>query len=192
MWFLKADNVENWCYANAFTKEECEKIIEYGNTLELKNGEISYNLSPDNSMTETVRKGKIAFIPVNEDTKWIFQRLTDFVVHINDKYFNYDLIAINEIQFTVYEPGDFYQKHVDTQYNVNPIRKLSANIQLSDQSSMYEGGDLLLHCSNTPAIAKKEQGIMTAFNSLALHELTPITKGTRYGLDLWVTGPKFK
>ena len=191
MWFLKADTLEKWCWQKVFTEQECEKIIAYGKTLKLKDGEISYNMSPDNTMTEIMRKNKIAFMPINDETRWIFQRFTDHLININDKYFNYDLMAISEIQFTVYEQGDFYQKHIDTQFGVNPIRKLSACVQLSGENT-YEGGDLLLHFKNTPTVSKKEQGTMTAFNSLALYEVTPVTKGTRYGLDLWVTGPKFR
>jgi PKHD-type hydroxylase len=33
---------------------------------------------------------------------------------------------------------------------------------------------------------------MTLFPSFVLHRVTPVTKGTRYSLVAWVSGPPFK
>ena len=112
---------------------------------------------------------------------------------MNKKYFEYDLDYISDLQFTVYngDTNDFYVKHIDTLYESTGIRKLSFSIQLSHPDN-YEGGELQLHYSNTPDIAKKEQGSMTIFTSHSLHEVTPITKGIRYALVGWVVGPKMK
>jgi PKHD-type hydroxylase len=65
------------------------------------------------------------------------------------------------------------------------------SVQLSDPSD-YEGGDLLLHISADPKKAPKNQGQVILFPSHTLHEVTPVTKGIRYSLVAWVTGPKFK
>lgn len=186
MWFLKSDKVENWCWNIVFSQEECDKIIEICDKLGTQKAVIDNNI-----LNDKIRKSNICFLPENENTKWIFERCCNIVNMINEKYFNYDLIAIKEIQYTIYEEGDFYEKHIDTVYESFGTRKLSFSIQLSDPAN-YEGGELLLYYNNTPVIAKKDRGMMTAFHSLSLHEVKPITKGRRIALVGWVIGPKFK
>lgn len=186
MWFLKSDTVESWCWNGAFSPEECKKIIEIGDKLGTEKAVIDKN-----TLNEKVRKSDVCFLPANDDTKWIFERCCYVVNLVNDKYFNYDLLAIKEIQYTVYEEGGFYGKHVDTMYESFGTRKLSFSIQLSDPAD-YEGGDLWLHYKEDPVVAKKDQGVMTAFHSQTLHEVRPVTKGRRVALVGWVIGPRFK
>ena len=71
------------------------------------------------------------------------------------------------------------------------IRKLSLSIQLSDPSS-YEGGELVLYVGEEGITVPKEQGKLIAFPSFTLHEVKPVTKGERYSLVAWITGPQFK
>ena len=72
-------------------------------------------------------------------------------------------------------------------------RKLSVTMQLSEPAD-YEGGDLLLYWQNlkTPAKAVRNKGTMTLFRSHIIHEVSPVTKGTRRSLVTWVHGPLFK
>ena len=39
---------------------------------------------------------------------------------------------------------------------------------------------------------RRDQGYVAVFPSYVLHEVTPVTKGTRYSLVSWVTGKSFK
>jgi PKHD-type hydroxylase len=74
---------------------------------------------------------------------------------------------------------------------MRPPRKLSVVLQLSDPSE-YEGGDLeIMNCSE-PTQVKKEKGLVTAFPSFMLHRVTPVTKGIRRTLVVWLTGPRFR
>ena len=111
---------------------------------------------------------------------------------MNSKFFNFDLYGFIEgFQFTHYkEPDGKYKKHVDRGLNIQ-IRKLSLSIQLSDPNS-YKGGDLILHYQDTPIILPKEQGKLLMFPSYTMHEVTPVTKGERYSLVAWITGPQFR
>lgn len=186
MWFLKSDKVEKWCWQLVFTKEECEKIINICDKLGTTDAQIDKGV-----VNESIRKSQIRFLPTNDDTRWIFEKICAYVNYVNEKYFNYDLTGIVELQYTKYGESGFYGKHIDTLYDSFGIRKLSLSIQLSDPSS-YEGGELLLYYADNPDIAKKDQGVMTAFNSLTLHEVKLVTKGERMALVAWVIGPKFK
>ena len=190
MWHLKKDTVERWCWAQPLTKEGCDKIIDLGNKLEPKDATIEKD---SGSIDNIVRKNKTCLLPINDDTRWIFETCSKIVIDMNKQFFEYDLEYISGLQFTVYDgdSNDFYVKHIDTLYDSVGIRKLSFTIQLSEPDS-YEGGELQLHYSNTPDVAKKDQGPMTLFPSYSLHEVTPVTKGTRYALVGWVVGPKLK
>jgi PKHD-type hydroxylase len=94
------------------------------------------------------------------------------------------------IQFTKYSaPAGRYGKHVDS-WVKGPVRKLSFTLQLSDPQE-YEGGELRLYFKDDPEVMPKPQGAITLFPSYVLHEVTPVTKGTRYSLVAWVTGKPF-
>ena len=43
-----------------------------------------------------------------------------------------------------------------------------------------------------PTKTFKNRGTAIFFPSYVLHEVKPVTKGLRYSLVIWVTGPKFK
>ena len=100
--------------------------------------------------------------------------------------------GINEgLQFTNYEaPSGKYGKHVDRGLNM-PVRKLSISIQLTDPEE-YEGGELYLYNDDKETLMDKTQGTLIIFPSYVLHEVMPVTKGTRNSLVTWVTGKQFK
>jgi len=39
---------------------------------------------------------------------------------------------------------------------------------------------------------QKKRGLITVFPAWTLHQVTPVTKGTRQTLVTWVCGPEFK
>jgi PKHD-type hydroxylase len=80
---------------------------------------------------------------------------------------------------------------VDVGYDRNMNRKLSFVLFLNDVSE-YEGGKLLLYNATEPLIPEALKGTIVFFPSYVLHEVTPVTKGTRNTLVGWVSGPRFK
>lgn len=189
MWFLeeRVDSQESWAYAHkVFTKEQCEQIIKLGESLLPNTAGTSEGICPD------VRDSKVSWILPSKESENIFRRMTDAVNELNTSFFKFDLIGFAEgLQFTKYEPpAGKYDVHIDKSYGKN-IRKLSVVVQLSDPAD-YEGGDLCIQTSYKPQIMLKEQGFLVAFPSYVLHGVTPVTKGTRYSLVAWVTGPAFK
>jgi len=186
VWPLKKNTLNSWAYWNsAFTSEECDKIIKIGNKNILTKASIFKGTD-----TKT-RDSSISWIYPNKDVNWIFERITDIIVNLNKDYFKFDLYGFIEgLQFTHYKsPGGKYTKHVDE--GAAFVRKLSLSIQLSDSDS-YKGGDLLLHLEETPVILPREKGKLIAFPSYSLHEVKSVTKGERYSLVAWITGPRFK
>jgi len=118
------------------------------------------------------------------------------IFELNKKFFNYDLNLIEPFQFASYDHGrnEFYGKHLDTTFgNLSQAasRKLSITLQLTDGDT-YDGGELRLYQGEEPTIAPKKKGMMVLFPSFIMHEVTPVTRGTRHSLVTWCHGPLFK
>ena len=194
-WYLDNQHVDElWCYHNnLFTPEECEKIITIGHTPELVDLDYaSVGGSDDGKVDFNIRKSTIGWVPIADQTVWIFQKLTDAINGINKGFFNYELSHIENLQFTMYkDDGEYYGKHIDMMYKSNATRKLSFSVQLTDPSD-YEGGEFHLIAGKDPNILPKDRGTCLFFPSWSLHEVTPVTQGTRYALVGWVCGPRFK
>lgn len=56
--------------------------------------------------------------------------------------------------------------------------------------TMYEGGELQINTGKV-LVAEKEKGTVIIFPSYLLHRVTPVTKGIRRSLVLWIEGPAF-
>lgn len=189
VWPFQTDTVENWAYwDNAFSKEECESIIAFGKQKSLKPALVAGNTQ----YTPATRDSSTSWILPDEEHRWIFERLTGVVMALNNEYFKFDLFGLFEaLQFTEYNaPSGFYTAHIDATRGSLP-RKLSVSIQLSAAED-YKGGELLLHYSSKPMVAPTAQGKAIVFPSYMLHEVRPVTEGTRYSLVCWVTGKPFR
>jgi len=185
-WIFQTDPVNYWAYWDkAFTPEECQKIIEIGEQRMLSKG-VAMN-SDDN-----YRECDIAWLYACDELEWVFRRITDITISLNERFFKFDLFGLIEgVQFTKYSAsGDKYGAHLDTVLN-GAVRKLSFSLQLSADTA-YKGGNLLLHTNKEPTIMSREQGYVSVFPSYILHEVTPVTEGTRYSLVTWVTGKPFR
>jgi PKHD-type hydroxylase len=190
-WAIKSDVMYDWCFLkDAFSKEECQKIIEIGKSKNILVGTIG---SKKGLKEESkVRKSEVAFLHPTNETAWIFKRLVDITDKLNSQFFEFDIFGFVEgLQFTQYQsPNGHYGFHTDRIPN-GLIRKLSITIQLSDPLD-YTGGDLELKTSEIEQFAPRDQGCLTMFPSYILHRVKPVTDGTRYSLVAWVTGKKFK
>ena len=184
-WMFRTDQTNQWAYWDkAFTAEECQRIIDIGNSRTLARGTAISK--------QEVRDSDIAWLYSCDDMDWAYRRITDIITSLNERFFQFDLFGLIEgMQFTRYvAPGGRYGSHIDRIMD-GPVRKLSFTLQLSDPAD-YEGGDLQLWNSDDPEVMSREQGYVAVFPSYSLHEVTPVTAGTRYSLVSWVTGPPFK
>ena len=92
---------------------------------------------------------------------------------------------------------------IPTQYSENPnfigkVRKLSITVNLNKPGE-YDGGNLKFdfgpHAGGKrfhEATEIRPQGSLIVFPSYVYHQVTPVTKGTRYSLVLWSIGEPFK
>lgn len=186
-WPLYNDHVENWAwFKDAFTPLELDAIINIGKSVEIERASTYGGSNPK------IRDSYVNFLFPNEITGWVFQRIAGVISEINQRFFGFDLYAMEQgLQFTRYQaPGEHYEWHIDRGMQTG-TRKLSLSLQLSDPDN-YEGGDLELWFGGEPMKASRERGMMTLFPSYVMHRVTPVTKGTRYSLVAWISGPPFK
>ena len=94
--------------------------------------------------------------------------------------------------------GRFPRGYTDNPNQINKIRKLSLTINLNIPGE-YEGGNLKFdYGPHAPGERYHEcteirpQGSIIVFPSYMYHQVTPVTKGTRYSLVLWTLGNPFK
>ena len=184
-WNFELDQVNLYAFwNNAFTKEEWQTIINIAKDKGLIKGTTKGE--------SDVRDSKISWLYSADKMDWVFRRVTDIVLNLNERFFKFDLFGMNEgFQFTNYEaPSGKYGKHVDRGMNM-VVRKLSISIQLTNPEE-YEGGELYLYDDDKGTLMDKAQGTLIIFPSYVLHEVMPVTKGERNSLVTWVTGKQFK
>lgn len=191
-WWLEVGHTESWAYQHElFTSDEVDQIHDIAAEYTLSNGEVGHG---DKMKTDTtIRNSNIAFFrSSDESNKWIYERLTGAIININKQFWNFDLTRIETLQYSEYGVGQFYKEHIDMMYQApnQGVRKLSFTVQLTDPKE-YDGGDVIIK-NGTNAPIHKNKGTISFFPSYVLHEVTPITKGTRHALVGWITGPAFK
>ena len=178
------DAIEPFACAEVFSPEECKEIIQIGQK-DLK--EALVLATNGESESHEIRECFTSFISPSGG-EWIYKRLSAAAQGLNDRFFGFDLFGFAEdLQFAQYEVGGRYDTHIDCIHH-GRIRKLSISVQLGED---YEGGNLVINYGQD-LVMPKTTGMAIAFPSTALHSVQPVTKGTRYSLVGWITGPRFK
>lgn len=175
------------------TKDVVDCIDSVVKELELEQARIGNFNSPFKN--SNIRSSKCSFIP---ESNWVAGICYHYVNIANKQHFNYDItgISFDNVQYTVYEEGDFYTWHTDEQdtgKELDKVRKLSFTLQLSDPSE-YTGGELQLLDPSTgnTMFGSKERGAIVIFESRMPHRVKKILSGTRKSIVGWIDGPKWK
>lgn len=182
-------------WENAFSEEELTKLVALLDELPTGKATIG-GYSPEEDYKET-RESKVAWLDFNDSSSWVYDRLAWVARQLNGQFYKFDLYGFSEhMQYTIYNGEDegHYTWHLDLGVSSNsgsPPRKLSMVLQLSDPED-YEGGSLEIYSSAQPTQVEKKRGLVAMFPSYMLHRVTPVTKGIRKTLVVWITGPAFK
>ena len=147
-------------------------------------------------INQEIRKSENAWLLPQPHIQHIWDKITLAIAEVNRTYFNYDLDGCYEAaQLTLYAANDtHYDWHIDAHpaHQAAVPRKLSMTLLLSDPSE-FEGGELQIKAvSDTPISLEQAKGRAWFFSSNTLHRVTPVTRGVRRSLVLWIGGPPFK
>jgi len=184
---------------NGFSEEELQKIEILEKNFSFENSKIfsDEGLQENNN----IRKSKTKFFSRDQETDWIFKRFNDIIKNINDDFYGFDLNGYENIQYTIYDSEDegTYDWHMDTFLGKNDgkteeTRKLTVILMLSESGRDFVGGDLQMNIGmeNNPMTIELYKGRIVAFPSFLIHKVTPVIRGIRKSLVIWVEGPKFK
>ena len=176
-------------WEGAFTEQELNWLQAKAKASE-KNAEVGGG--EGGVVDKKIRRSQVSWIDNNPNTKWVFERLAHVASQLNAENFKFDLIGFGEnLQLTNYDQSEngMYGWHQD--YGGGVSRKLSMAMQLTDPSE-YEGGNLQTMTTGEPANVRKQRGLIAVFPSYVLHQVTPVTQGSRQSLVAWVSGPAFK
>jgi len=183
----------------------CDKIIEegYSNNPDFAlTGRTGYTRSKKEiEKTKEIRNSNVSWI----NDWWVKKELEPYVKRANEMAgWNFNFTKSEASQFTIYEPGEYYDWHRDAQnypYTQGEqkglIRKLSVTVSLSNPED-YEGG--FLEFSRENDFNKKyfykvreilPRGSICVFPSYTWHRVSPVTKGKRLSLVQWNLGDSY-
>lgn len=179
----------------AFSDEEIDRILFFEKILPFKCGEVGHG---DTVREETaLRKSEVAHFHIDDNTRWLWEKLAHLTGTANYDLFLYDVEAIETIQFTRYngssdaEESGHYTWHTDALTNnyKKYDRKISGVMLLSDVTE-FTGGDfeIDIHGRLMPLKVNLEKGDLFFFDSHRSHRVTPVTSGIRKSLVFWILG----
>jgi PKHD-type hydroxylase len=180
------DQTMPYIFENVFSEEELEWINNLQELYPFHEATIIGN-------TNSIRKSKIKWLHNDERSFWVYEKICKLAMEANNKIWKFNLHSvIDSIQYTVYyEGGGHYDWHVDIGPGSISDRKISCSVQLSDPNK-YEGGDLEVWSGGEFKVIERRQGSAIFFPSFLMHRVTPITKGIRKSLVLWMGGGSYK
>lgn len=183
------DYIPFWQYEQKLAPDFCANLME---TYFKPDEKQQAPVMSDNPYDETVRKTHACWIPPLEQ---ISQIMLNHALIANYKAgWNADIEYIEPVQFGEYAEGGHYEWHADTPVlsgNMHArCRKLTVVVMLTPPEE-YEGGELLIGFPKHQT-APNSQGTIIVFPSPTLHKVTPVTKGKRYTLVGWCSGPTWK
>lgn len=188
------------CHRKAFTEAQCDAIIKRAMEYPAREGAIGYGGGKPAVVTPSIRNSTIRMLG-REDAalQWVYLRLERIMFESNESAFGLDIAGscggFSAVQFTEYdsETEQHYDWHEDNNWKgKTPFdRKLSLVVQLSKREE-YEGGRLELWNDPLPEGMFVDQGDVIVFPSFNRHRVTPVTKGRRYSLVTWFSGPRLR
>tara|TARA_R110000803_G_scaffold75287_1_gene139634 strand:+ start:22 stop:615 length:594 start_codon:yes stop_codon:yes gene_type:complete len=144
----------------------------------------------------SVRKASIKWILENSNSLWLYNLLISYAHSANNNYYKFNIdTTVDHLQYSEYygDQKGVFNWHFDLSPTY-PTRKLTLILQLSPPDE-YEGGELQLKKYNEEDgiySIEKKLGKIIVFPSYLYHRVTPVTKGTRKSLVLWVGGAPFR
>ena len=174
---------------NFLSESQCVKLMRYLESREASESELAGNYD-ENLLNKEVRDNKEVIIN-NENLN---NKLKMVVELANQSIYKYNIQELEKVKILKYENGGKYKWHTDCGSRETSLRKLTAIVQLSDETK-YEGGNLEFGITDKSGknnyAAPRTRGSITIFPAFLSHRVTPVTKGKRYSLITWMLGDCF-
>lgn len=165
---------------NFYSPEECQALIDHpDNTWETATSKSIEGKVQTNGWRNADLAKRLPIAP---------KRIAEAFTAFNEAHYNLQLSGRMETAINRYIEGQYFKLHYDMildddMYNQEECRKISGAIQLSDPKD-YDGGRLIIKGQAAPV----DRGTLVVFHALTSHEVTPITRGTRYSMNIFAYG----
>lgn len=182
----------SWWTESPFKYDDLLRIVTLGDALPQAPTQVGGHAGEAPSR---IRACEIRWVPMREDTYWIYDRVVEVVHGLNKTEYGFHLTGLQMLQYTTYRADPASAGHYDWHEDRmsrgdSPQRKLSIVIQLSEPDD-YDGGELMTWAGAKPEVARKGMGATLGFPSFVKHRVTPVTRGVRKSLVCWAVGPQF-
>ena len=192
------DPQQYYWFKNGLSEAEVNQVISLAS--ELPEAERATTIGSEDG--GSTRSSMVKWIPQTDEWDWLYKRMMNLSKEANNELWKFDLkIALESIQYTEYYASE--NGHYDWHQDIGPgdlpsKRKVSITIQLSE-SEEYEGGELMI-CTGSNGtgqldnnmICQRGKGVAVLFPSYMMHRVSPVTKGVRKSLVLWVGGSHYR
>ena len=175
----KAVDESFYIVKSVFTEDECFDIINFREYVEV---------SHISNLIQTYDEYSLL---LNGKTHWIYDRICNIIMNVNNDVFHYDLTGIDEqlLMKIFSDDNHFYKWHRDNIQYSNSMVKLTAMIQLSDPN-LYKNGNIEIW-NYSVNVFPKDIGSVILFPSYSLTRVQP-AYGMKAFLTLYAVGPKFR
>jgi PKHD-type hydroxylase len=181
---VNVDYSNYYYFSNAFTENELLLITNMGKKTAKETASVT-----DQGVVSETRISEVGWIPHDDESNWLYEKIADFVIEANDTLWNFDISGYHDqFQYTTYYGGG---GHYDWHTDVGPgmaNRKVSIVCQLTKPEE-YTGGDLNINGGRGILTAPRDYNTVIIFPSFVLHRVTPVLTGTRTSLVTWLAGP---
>lgn len=182
------DMLNYFYYKQAFNSDEIKDIILICEKLD---SEIIKH-DDSNIPSDEKRRNTISYLPLNDETSWIYDKIYKLSVDANqDMGWNFDIDSINEyMEYSTYTNNSgHYLWYSDIASSNN--NKLSVTLHLSLQEE-YSGGHTEFNSGYEISQPKFSVGDVVIFPSYLLQRVTPILSGVKRTINLSITGKSFR
>jgi|TARA_R110000822_G_scaffold297577_2_gene420190 PKHD-type hydroxylase len=192
---IKSDFNNFYYYSQVFSNDEIsylEQMVHENYTF--SKGKVG-TVELGNLDSSVYNNRDIAYLPPNNDTKWLYEKLEQLVVQANEALFNFSITNVTDlIHYVIYpENGGHLDWHMDIgKLGVNR-RKLALTVQLSDPSE-YDGGEFEVWFGGKDEFVEvpRQKGDVIIFPTFLMHRVKPIIRGQRKALVFWTGGEPFR
>ena len=192
---IKSDFNNFYYYSQVFSNDEIsylEQMVHENYTF--SKGKVG-TVELGNLDSSVYNNRDIAYLPPNNDTKWLYEKLEQLVVQANEALFNFSITNVTDlIHYVIYpENGGHLDWHMDIgKLGVNR-RKLALTVQLSDPSE-YDGGEFEVWFGGSEEFVEvpRQKGDVIIFPTFLMHRVKPIIRGQRKALVFWTGGEPFR
>jgi SM-20-related protein len=179
---------------NFFDEVSCQRVIQQAQAGGSDRATV-YGQGDVGFVNAQVRRSSRLKLPMTT-IEFVNQRLIGHKTSI-ERHFSISLNDCEEPQFLRYDIGDFFVAHQDgntglLQLSSDNERKVSVVIFLNSQGERadYSGGNLKFsdyraEPEYSEFFLPAYRGTLVAFRSELTHEVTPVTRGTRYSIVSW-------